>query len=51
MKWTGYQGSEEVHIKRSFMICTDHPNIIRVIKSRRMRWAGNVASVRERRGA
>jgi hypothetical protein len=27
------------------------PNIIRVIKSRRPRWAGLVAHVRERRGA
>jgi hypothetical protein len=27
------------------------PNIIRVIKSRRMRWAGNVACMREKRGA
>jgi hypothetical protein len=27
------------------------PNIIQVIKSRRMRWAGNVARVGERRGA
>jgi hypothetical protein len=27
------------------------PNIIRVIKSRRMRWAGNVAYMREGRGA
>jgi hypothetical protein len=26
------------------------PNIVRVIKSRRMRWAGNVARVRERGG-
>jgi len=26
------------------------PNIVRVIKSRRMRWAGNVAGVGERRG-
>jgi hypothetical protein len=26
------------------------PNIIRVIKSRRMRWAGNVARMGERRG-
>jgi hypothetical protein len=26
------------------------PNIVRVIKSRRMRWAGHVARVRERRG-
>ena len=27
------------------------PNIVRVIKSRRMRWAGNVARMREERGA
>jgi len=26
------------------------PNIVRVTKSRRMRWAGNVARMRERRG-
>jgi len=26
------------------------PNILRVINSRRMRWAGHVACVRERRG-
>ena len=26
------------------------PNIVRVIKSRRMRWAGHVARMRERRG-
>ena len=26
------------------------PNIVRVTKSRRMRWAGHVARVRERRG-
>jgi len=26
------------------------PNIVRVIKSRRMKWAGHVARVRERRG-
>ena len=27
------------------------PNIIRVIKSRRMRWAGHVARMEERRGS
>ena len=27
------------------------PNIVRVIKSRRMRWAGHVARMGERRGA
>jgi len=32
------------------MICTD-PNTIRVIKSRRMRWAGHVARVGDRRDA
>jgi len=26
------------------------PNIVRVVKSRRMRWAGHVASMGERRG-
>jgi len=31
------------------MICTP-PNIIRVIKSRKVRWAGHVALKRERRG-
>jgi hypothetical protein len=35
---------------RSLMFCTAHPNILRVIKWRRMRWAGNVARVAERRG-
>ena len=32
------------------MFCTSSPNIIRVIKSRRMRWAGHVARMREMRG-
>jgi len=34
------------------MICIDYssPNVIRVIKSRRMRWAGHVARMGERRG-
>ena len=27
------------------------PNIVRVVKSRRMRWTGHVARMRERRGA
>ena len=31
------------------MYCS--PNIVRVIKSRRMRWTGHVARVGERRGA
>jgi len=32
------------------MICTAH-KIIRVIKSRILRWAGHVARIRERKGA
>jgi len=32
------------------MICNCSPNIFRVIRSRRMRWAGHVASMGERRG-
>jgi len=31
------------------MICTPEPIIVRVIKSRRMRWAGHVARMGERR--
>ena len=31
--------------------CPSSPNIVRVIKSRRMRWAGHVARMGEERGA
>jgi hypothetical protein len=34
---------------RNFIICTPSQNIIRQIKSRRMRWAGHVASMGEER--
>jgi hypothetical protein len=34
---------------RSFIICTSSPNIIRQIKSRRLRWAGHVARMGEKR--
>jgi hypothetical protein len=34
---------------RSLMICTAQPIIVRVIKSRRMRWAGHVARMGDRR--
>ena len=34
----------------SFMICTPPPIMFRMIKSRRMRWAGHVARMGERRG-
>jgi hypothetical protein len=33
------------------MICTPHKIFIRVIKSRRMRWVGHVASITEKRSA
>jgi hypothetical protein len=36
--------SEELNDKYS------SPNVVRVIKSRRMRWAGHVAGIMERRG-
>jgi hypothetical protein len=42
--------SEENFIMRSCMICTPHPIFVRVIKSRRMRWAGHVARMGEERG-
>jgi hypothetical protein len=34
---------------RNFIICTHPPNIIRQVKSRRMRWAGHVARMGEER--
>jgi hypothetical protein len=34
-----------------FIYCNSSPNIIRVMKSRRLRWAGHVARMGERRGA
>jgi hypothetical protein len=37
--------SKELHVLYSL------PNITRVIKSRRLRWAGHVARIGERRGA
>ena len=35
---------------RSWMICTPHPIMFGVIKSRRMRWAGHVARTGEGKG-
>jgi hypothetical protein len=46
---TRLQGSGEIYIIKSLMICTPHPNF-RVMKSRRMRWGGHVAYMGERRG-
>jgi hypothetical protein len=36
-------------IMRSFITCIDSPSVIRVIKSRRVRWAGHVAHMGEMR--
>ena len=44
-----WQGSGENYIKELNDLYSS-PNIVRVIKTRRMRWAGNVALIGERRG-
>ena len=36
---------------RNFMVCTVHPLIVRVIKSRRLEWAGHVSRMEEGRSA
>ena len=36
---------------RNFIVCTVAPNIVGVIKSRRLRWAGHVARMEEGRSA
>jgi hypothetical protein len=41
---------EKTHNKELYALYSS-PNIIRVIKSRRLRWAGHVARMGERRGA
>jgi hypothetical protein len=43
------QGIGGNYIMRSLMICAA-PNIVREIKSKRMRWAGHVARIGEIRG-
>ena len=40
-------GNGENYIMRSLGIFTPEPNIVRVVKSRRMRWAGHVARMGE----
>jgi hypothetical protein len=40
---------KRLHNKELYAVYS--PNIIRVIKSRRLRWAGHVARMGERRGA
>ena len=44
-------GSGEGSTMRNFIVCTVHSNIVRVIKSRRLRWAGHVARMGEGRSA
>jgi hypothetical protein len=44
------QGSGENYITRRFNDLYSSLNIVRVIKSRRMRWVGHVARMGERRG-
>ena len=50
LRGTRYEESGENHIMRSLIICTAHPNIVRVIKSRIVRWAGHVARMGEMGG-
>ena len=40
--------SGEGSIMRNFIVCTVHLIIVRVIKSRTLRWAGHVARMEER---
>jgi hypothetical protein len=39
MNWQEASGS---FVMRSFVICTHNPTVIRMMKSKRMRWAGDV---------
>ena len=43
--------SGEGSIMSNFIVCIIHLNIVKVIKSRRMRWAGHVARMEEGRSA
>ena len=44
-------GSGEGSTMRNFIVFYRSPNIVRVIKSRRLRWAGHVARMVEGRSA
>ena len=45
-------GSGEGSTMRNFIVCSYRsPNIVRVIKSRRLRWAGHVVRMKEGRSA
>jgi hypothetical protein len=45
------QGSGENYVMNSLTICTPPQSFFLVIKSRRIRWAGHVARMREKRVA
>ena len=44
-------GSGEGFTMRNFIVCSVSTNIVRVIKSRRLRWAGHVARMEEVRSS
>ena len=44
-------GSRQCSTARNFIVRTVHLNIVRGIKSRRLRWSGNVARMEEDRSA
>ena len=44
-------GSGECSTIKNFLVLYRSPNIVRVIKSRRLRWADHVARIEEGRGA
>ena len=47
-KWDEVTGVEKTHNEELHNLYSS-PNIVRVIKSRKMRWAGHVAGMAERR--
>ena len=44
-------GNGEGFTMRNFIVCNIHLNIVRVIKSRRLRWAGQAARMEEGKSA
>jgi hypothetical protein len=44
-------GNGEDYTKVIFMLCTRLPNIVRVMKSRRLKWTGHVVLIAVRRDA
>jgi hypothetical protein len=43
LRGTNEQDAGENCITRSFIICTSSPDIVRMVKSRKTRWAGHIA--------